>query len=345
MIREVLTLSELRAMPADEAAALWTVRLAEGDYPHERELFDEWLELAPGNREAWALAQRAWSVFDASDDDELLGAMRLHARAARPQQERDWRRYAAAAALFLVVASGSILAERSLFREGHPGTGSPAAHAPVIEASYTYSSGRELPKRIALPDGSELTLDAQSQVSATFTPTRRSLEVISGRASFNVRHNPARPFLVRAMGIQVTDIGTRFDVQVTPTEVRVLLVEGRVSVAARHAAAPVLLSPGQQLVARGDAPPVVSAGGSGDQPGWQQGFATFDNDTLTEAAELLNRYPGDRLVVRDPRVASLRVSGMFRIGDPQRFGRTLEQVYPVRIVRRGRDELEIVPAG
>jgi transmembrane sensor len=65
---------------------------------------------------------------------------------------------------------------------------------------------------------------------------------------------------------------------------------------------------------------------------------------LSDAATVLNRYPGPELVVRDPRVANLRVSGMFKLGDAERFGRTLEQIYPVRVEHKG-GQVEIVPSG
>jgi transmembrane sensor len=57
----------------------------------------------------------------------------------------------------------------------------------------------------------------------------------------------------------------------------------------------------------------------------------------------LNRHGGDRLVVRNPRVAKMHISGMFRAGDAARFGRTLAQIHPMRVVRTGDDQLEIMP--
>jgi transmembrane sensor len=346
MIRDVLTLSRLSAMPADEAAALWIVRLADGEYPHERQLFEEWLELEPGNREAWERAQAGWTLFDEAKDDELLEAMRHHARSARMPSSHDWRRYAAGVALFLVVAGASIFADRSGIIGGNRGAGTaPTGAPPITEASYTYASGRELPKLIVLADGSRMTLDAQSRVTAHFGRNRRSLEVASGRAFFDVHHDAARPFVVGAGNLQAVDIGTRFEVQVAPHVVHVSLVEGRLSVSSARSPGPVLMSPGDQLTAHEGAAPVLTRAVAGGAPGWQQGFATFDNDTLSEAAAVLNRYPGDQILVRNPRVAALRVSGNFKMGDAERFGRTLEQIYPVRAVRRSEHQIELVPAG
>ncbi len=74
-------------------------------------------------------------------------------------------------------------------------------------------------------------------------------------------------------------------------------------------------------------------------------MATFRDEPLSDVAAELNRYTSDSLVVRDPQLADLRVTGMFRTGDLARFGRTLAEIHPVRVVRKSAHEWEIVPAG
>jgi len=346
MIREVLTMARLRAMPPDEAAAVWTIRLAEGELAHEQELFAEWLALAPGNRDAWERAQRGWTLFDSAEDDELLEEMRRHARTARPASHQNWKKFAAAAAALLVVVSGSILVNRGGIVPGETGSSAGPGNAPpVVAASQTFESGRELPKLITLSDGTRLTLDAQSRVIAQFTADQRNIKLVSGRAFLDVRHDSSRPLTVRAADLRVVDIGTKFDVELAAESVRVELLEGRLSVTSPRLRAPLVLSPGERLTAKGGSRPVVAKVPSDSSLGWQNGFATFDDIKLSEAAAVLNRYPGPTLVVRDPRVSSLRVSGNFRLGDAERFGRTIEQIYPVRLVRRSDAEVEIVPAG
>lgn len=343
MIREVLTLSQLRDMPSDEAASLWTVRQAEGELPHEKELFQQWLELTPANRAAWERAQDGWHVFDRADGDEVLEAMRVHARNAGPVTSERWRRFASAAAALLVIATGSIVADRAGIFDGSGSEVARSSGPPAVAAAVEYANGRELPRVVTLSDGSRMTLDAETRVSALLSPRERRLQVLSGRAFFAVQHDAARPFIVRVRNVEVTAIGTRFDVRMGERDVRVLLVEGRLSVKAGLASAqPILMSAGQQMIARDRETPSILQATNGDAPDWQQGYARFEDETLAQAAAVLNRYPGDRLVVRDPRIAGLRISGNFKIGNPERFGRTLEEIYPVRVVRRSGDELEIV---
>lgn len=168
---------------------------------------------------------------------------------------------------------------------------------------------------------------------------------MKGQAFFDVKHDAARPFAVRAAGGEIVAVGTRFDVRLDPGSMRVVLVEGTVSVKSRNRAAPkTVLHAGQQLVDRAGAAPVVSEADVDAALNWQRGFVTFDNDTLATAAAELNRYSKDQIVVADPRIAGLRVSGVFQAGDPLRFGRTLAQIHPVQMKRSGPDQLEIVAA-
>jgi transmembrane sensor len=348
MIQEVPSLDRLRSMPPDEAAALLTVRGGGAPRAQDQETLGAWLRLGEANVQAWARAQKAWSSFEAAEDDEILNAMRRAALKARPAMAVKWRPLAAAAAL-LVVLTGALWGRLGV---GVPDRGSKTAIAPAgarqaaARPAADYVTPRGRPGVFSLADGSRLTLDTDSAVATAFTSTRRDLRLLRGRAFFEVKHDARRPFAVHADGREVVALGTRFDVRMDPGRVRVVLVEGTVSVQSLSPAAPpTVLHAGEQLVDRAGASPVVSPARIEEALNWQRGFVTFDDDTLAAAAAELNRYSRDQIVVRDPHVARLRVTGMFQAGDPMRFGRILAQVHPVRMVRTGAGQLEILPAG
>jgi transmembrane sensor len=345
MIREVLTLQRLSEMPPAEAAAIWTVRLAEGGQTHETDLFEQWLELAPENRVAWQQMNAAFEALDDGSDNELLGAMRAHARQAGPVRSERWPRAAAAAALVVALLTGSLVADRfGLFGEQMASNGGRSMPSPGAAPLVHYANGRDLPKSIALPDGSHMTLDAETRVTASFTPGARQLNVLGGRAYFAVQHDSKRPFVVHARHLEVTAVGTEFDVRTSPRDVRVHLVEGRLAVKGGRPSKSLMLTAGQNLVLPDNGVIAISQAAAEDTD-WRQGYATFEDETLADAAAVLNRYPGDRLRVTDPRVAGLRISGNFKVGNAERFGHSLAQIYAVRVVRRGPNEVELVPSG
>ncbi len=337
LMRDIIDLRRLQAMDADTAAALLAARLSDPTGPHDVELLDEWLEQEEGHRRAWERAQRALFTIDSAGADDILAELRLAAREAGPAAGRHWPRWAMAAAVVVVLAGGAwTVTER-------PGAvPDQVATAPASPSTYATAKGEV--RTISLPDGSTMTLDTDSAVEIAFAGNRRDLTLRRGRASFAVEHDASRPFSVRAGGHQVVALGTRFDVRLDPGLFQVVLVEGRVSVSA-GSGEPVLLRAGQQLVEKAGESALVSSADGGDARSWQQGMATFHDEPLSAVAAELNRYTSDRLVVRDPRLAELRVTGVFRTGDVTRFGRTLAEIYPLRLVRKSAHEWEIVSTG
>jgi transmembrane sensor len=63
---------------------------------------------------------------------------------------------------------------------------------------------------------------------------------------------------------------------------------------------------------------------------------------LSDAIEVLNRYTRAQIVIKDPKVAALRITGVFKTGDIPRFGRSVSQVLPVKMIARDADTYELV---
>jgi len=110
----------------------------------------------------------------------------------------------------------------------------------------------------------------------------------------------------------------------------VTLVRGRVALAQEDARADAILGPGQQFrdvlgvtsVRDVDAAAEVS---------WRTGVLDFDNIPLSEAVARFNRSAINTIVLADPSLGELRVSGVFRADDPMGFARALAPAYPVRV--------------
>ena len=67
---------------------------------------------------------------------------------------------------------------------------------------------------------------------------------------------------------------------------------------------------------------------------WRDGFLTFDDTSLAEAAAEFNRFNTRKLELGDAAVADLRVGGNFRWSNAEGFAHLLEQGFPVRAERR-----------
>jgi transmembrane sensor len=343
---EPINLELLTSMSADEAAAFWAVCRSEGTTPADEAAFAAWLDLNNDHAEAWSRASRAWNAFDASDDDQILQGLRREARAARAKAF-DWRKLAVAAAVLVMVGGPAayVLTGSDLLSPIPDGGRTTAdVKSASLEAigppDYATEPGER--RSVVLADGSRVTLAGATEVDVAFVSDRRDIRLLRGHAFFDVEKDAQRPFAVSAGGQRITALSTHFDVQVTSAKLQVVLVEGRLSIASPTAAQPVLLGSGEKFVVEPGKNPVVSRADVQDALNWQRGYVTFRNDTLVAAIAELNQHSRDQLVIRDPRVAGLRVSGMFKTGDAERFLKTLSLVHPVRGRRIAANQLEIV---
>lgn len=342
MVREALTPQRLGAMPADEAAAYWLARKTEGLTLQEQELLEDWLSWDSRYGEALGEAERVLETIRAAPDDELVEAMRLHALAATAAPARSWRiqRWAAAAAMIPLVIAGTLL-----FVPGNPSPpGDEQQQVGGPQSALVYASAKGEVKAITLPDGSRLTLDTATVARASFGGDERKVQLVRGRAFFEVRQD-GRPFSVLARNLRVVAIGTKFDVALDAEKLEVRLLEGKVAIGSPGSdAKPVVLRPSQAFTERGGKTVIRPVDHLADELMWRQGFAYFSEDSLRDAVAEINRYSDEQIVVRDPGVAALRVSGQFRAGDPERFAHMVERIHPVRMVRRGPHKIEIVAA-
>ncbi|MDR7114152.1 FecR domain-containing protein [Caulobacter sp. BE254] len=341
MTREALT-------PA-QAAARWLARDDLGQSP-QREQFAAWLEESQENRDAWIQAQRMWDVFDDADDSDLIAAMARAARKAGPEPAAKpfWSRLVAASiAVAAVSATLFFGAQQGWFDHAAKPTQVAVNEAASLTAvgRADYVTGGEQRSIVDLPDGTRVTLDADSAVDVAFAGGRRDVRLLKGHAFFDVAHDSARPFAVQAAGRVVTALGTQFDVRLTSGALRVVLAEGSVLVSSPSegpSSPPIRLSPGQAFSTQPGGEGEVTPANLDEALAWKQGVVEFRDQPLSEAVGLLNRYTRAQIVIRDPKVGALRITGVFKTGDIRRFGRSVSQVLPVRMIARDADTYELV---
>jgi transmembrane sensor len=185
-------------------------------------------------------------------------------------------------------------------------------------------------KRVTLADGSRLFLDTGTRLKARLGGSVRRLLLHRGRIHADIARND-RPFAIEAGSRKLVAAAGRFNAQLDEKLLSFVSLEGTavVSDAEGGDAAAVDLRPGDRFLLR-------SEGTGVDRPDlrdmtvWQAGRAAFRNQTLAGAVAEMNRYSTQQLVIADPRSASLRISGVYSVGDNVRFARTITQLLPVR---------------
>ena len=343
-MREVLDLARLIVMGPDEAAGLLSARMRDQTSEHDEAVLADWLAHDTRHVIAWERAQWMLALFEGNDENGMRAELREEARGVSSARTSGWPRWAAIAAVVVALIVGvTALKLVAPWNNNSPKGVEVAQTRDGVQLGQIYSASLDATRRIELPDGSTLTLDRDSSVRLAFTQERRTLQLLRGRAAFDVRHDATRPFAVRAANREVVALGTRFDVVVGDDEFRVVLVEGRVAIASTISGSrPIELRAGQQLVEIGGKPAQISQINVEEVSKWQNGIAVFEDTPLSDVITELNKYTDEQLIIRDPSVARLKVTGTFRTGNLARFARTIAETHPVRVLKRSATEWEIV---
>lgn len=303
----------------------------------ERE-FQAWLDADARHGEAYRQWESRWQAFDAISP-ETVAAWRSGFEGSRsaPTRRGFLRPAFALAATGMAVGAGYL-------------GWSHIQAQPVFEQAFATRRGQQL--EAPLPDGSRLRLDTATRLEVRLFRDRREVTLIDGQAVFAVQSDASRPFDVLAGPLQVRVVGTRFAVRHTPgmqgaDGARVSVEEGKVRVTRRPPGAQggeLFLTAGQQVEsdARGVLSAVAVVPSEGIAP-WREHRLSFVDTPLSRALAELERYGSTGLVVNDPAVAALRLSGTFDPRDARTLRRALASALPVRLKETG-PVAEILPA-
>ena len=236
-----------------------------------------------------------------------------------PGRMRRWMSQAeflAAAAAILIVA-GVFLFDQ-LRNLGRGGAGS----------TYTTTVGQR--DSVRLDDGTLVLLGPSSRVAV------RGREVdLTGEAFFRVVHDDARPFIVRAGGSVIRDIGTEFAVLAddATAAVRVVVQEG--SVALSRGTDSVMLEQGDVgRVAEGRVE-ALPGGATAEDFAWMRGELVFRDTPVSKVIADLRRWYGVEVRVADTALLQRRFTGTFTTESRERVLDVIAMALPARVERRG----------
>lgn len=194
-----------------------------------------------------------------------------------------WLRFWQSAAAVFVIVIGML--GYMLSNADTQGSDLLQSHTPVAQT-----------RQMVLPDGTVVKLNS---CSALLYPNRfdghtRSVYLM-GEASFKVAHDKKHPFIVKTNDMQVTALGTEFNVSAYPDDRKVesTLIEGSVKVDCNDMHNSVILKPGQMMAYNRDTHKYeVMTPNIADITAWQRGEVVLKEKTLAQIFSILERkYP------------------------------------------------------
>jgi transmembrane sensor len=276
----------------------WHVRLQVGG-PEDWEAFIRWLEADPAHSAAYDKVKFADAAIhpdmmpvigspEAANDEEDASAQTSGARG----RIGLW-----ATALATAAAIIAILVALPWLTSG------PSRHEIATAAGER--------KTVDLGDGSSVVLNGSTRLILDRNDSRFA-ELAAGEATFTVRHDEARPFLVASGDHRILDSGTIFNLVRDRNRFSVEVIEGAVIFDPEGTAVP--LAAGQTLLVRSGARPVLGRREPGDMTGWQRGRLSYGSVPLETVASDLSRNLGTEVRL-DPDVAAMPFTGSIHVGE------------------------------
>jgi transmembrane sensor len=189
---------------------------------------------------------------------------------------------------------------------------------------------------VALVDGSHIEMNTATRLRTLISDRRRDVWLDRGEAFFEVAHIEGRLFVVHAGPRTITVVGTQFSVRRDMDKVTVAVLKGRVRVEdpmRGESSATTTVTPGDVAIGEGSSTLVTSKPITAieDKLTWRDGRLVFAATSLAEVADEFNRYNHRRLVISDPAVAAIRISGTFKASNVEAFVRLLKQAYGLKV--------------
>lgn len=309
--------------PNSESTRFWQQFLI--DFPHKQETFEQAKDLllnltAHFNKE----------IQEISGNQAMASFKQLEAKMQKTAQlkqinRRQWIAGSAAACLLLLVGVGSFFL--------------PSKSGPLV-----YSTGNGERITFYLPDGSEVQLNANSNLSYDPQQWKENelREVwLQGEAFFKVEKKASGlKFLVHAGEVNVSVLGTQFNVKSRGEEAKVMLVEGKVELAVAEQI--ITMKPGE-LASYSEMKKEVKLQTveSEEVTAWKDGISVFNN-TLSEVVKELEILYGVQFVIKNEQLKDRKIQLSAPNDSLEQVLETLELLYPEEISIEERDGKMII---
>ncbi|GHF22316.1 sensor [Kordiimonas sediminis] len=342
----------------EEQAAIWVMRLAEGEILDTDAELHEWLGESPQHRDAFERLNGFWDgldfvtgLNDFAESDVAKASIRQARMAHRFGFLRPVLTGAVAASVVLAFISFGV----QLFDQWQ----SP------YQGNYHTAIGEQ--QTVSLPDGSTVILNTDSVIDVDFTDTARRITLVRGEAYFDVAPDKKKPFSVETSKGSVTAVGTAFSVKLVTEKLNVVVTEGRVALQAQTPE-PTLVAetvpagePSQEK--RRASSMEVTAGQTATidqgieevsiiQPDalekaldWQDGELSFRGETLEQVIEEIGRYTDIRIEIADEELRNQKIVAYYKMGDVERIFEAFNVMANIGVERISPHHVRLYRAG
>ncbi|KMS51921.1 hypothetical protein V474_02430 [Novosphingobium barchaimii LL02] len=184
---------------------------------------------------------------------------------------------------------------------------------------------------IELADGSTLQLDGATALDVEIGGGHRIVELQRGEAYFDVAHDAAHPFEVRAGDSSTRVLGTAFTLNRDSRDVKLAVYRGAVRFGGyRTGREGVVVPAGWRSRFSGGVAQSPTRFDAAQQD-WRQSWIDTDDMRLGELVDALNRRQGPEIIAPSAELAAIPLAGRFKLDDARGLLTVMGDVYGFRV--------------
>jgi transmembrane sensor len=301
------------------------VRVLSGDATsEEKATFRAWVDSNPENQQYYKDVSAIWEQSEKSTTQNEFSAAKdwpFALTRINDIQQREKRKGKSSEVLKLLRIAATILV--------FIGIGYTAfkfyTHSSEVEQVATTDI-----KKVELPDGSQVVLNAHSRLSypEEFQATERVIS-LEGEAFFEIKKNPEKPFIVRTGNVTTEVLGTSFSVNTAFDSVVVTVATGQVTLYEERKNA-IKLNPGERGVAHsGNVRKSINS--DRNFLSWKTNILEFRNATFASLSRDISRHFKVPIVIQSKKLAACTITARF---ENQNLDQTLDDLrllFPISI--------------
>jgi len=182
-----------------------------------------------------------------------------------------------------------------------------------------------------LPDGTEGMLNSGSTLKYSMPFTRERSVTLTGEAWFEVAHDENHPFAIDAGDLDLTVLGTTFNVNAYPEEdyVEVVLKTGKVLVNSGHYSDGMVMNPSERLVYE-NGKVTRSTADAVKYSSWTDGKLVFRGDSMSEVARRIERWYNVKVEIIDLALEKYSFRATFEDDPLEEVLKCLSMTSPIR---------------
>jgi transmembrane sensor len=264
-----------------------------------------WLEADPSNQAYFGQFEKIWKAGKklavSSTVDEEQAWLKFKEKAAnheaivRPLKRNfSWLKIAA-----ILVMIGGIWMAYNLF--------GPDRYKDLVAENQVLTE--------QLPDGSELTLNKNSEISYVRNfKKHRHVKLSKGDVFFNVAHDKAHPFVIDIKKVSVTVVGTSFNIKRLKDETEIIVETGIVRVELNGEK--IELHKGEKvLIGRPDAKLIKEKNTDQLYNYYRSNLFIARNTPLQKLVDVVNEAYGSEISIIDPSLGAETITTTFKVED------------------------------